>query len=74
MSDIINNPSHYIQGGLEVIEVLEKKLSPEAYKGFLMGNVLKYVLRHEYKGGVEDLKKARFYIERMIGINGSHST
>ena len=71
MADMINNPPHYISGGLEVLEVLEKKMSPEAFKGFLMGNVLKYVLRHEYKGGLQDLKKANFYLTKWIDVANS---
>ena len=70
--DPVNSPKHYARGGIEVIEVLEKKMSPEAFKGFLMGNVLKYVLRHEYKNGKQDLEKASWYLRKMI--DGSCST
>lgn len=69
--DLVNSPKHYVSGGIEVIEVLEKKMTPEAFKGFLMGNVLKYVLRHEYKGGLQDLKKARFYLDKWINVSDS---
>ena len=38
-----------------------------AFRGFLKGNVMKYVFRYEQKNGVEDLQKARWYLERLIG-------
>lgn len=59
------NPSHY-KGDL-VMRIIEKfKL------GFRLGNVIKYILRHDEKAGLEDLKKARWYLEREIAeIEGS---
>lgn len=55
------NPSHYKQGPIEVIEIIEG-----FDLGFHLGNVVKYVLRHKHKNGVEDLKKARWYLDRAI--------
>lgn len=60
------NPDHYKTGGIEVIDYLQAKLSPEAFRGFLAGNVLKYVSRYEKKNGVEDLEKAKWYLDRLI--------
>lgn len=60
------NPNHYIFGGIETIEYLKAKLTPEEYRGFLKGNVLKYVSREAEKNGLEDLKKAKWYLDKLI--------
>jgi hypothetical protein len=61
MSDPVNHPAHYTAhpSGVECITVVE-------HMGFNLGNVVKYVWRADLKNGVEDLQKARFYIEREI--------
>jgi hypothetical protein len=58
----VDHPPHYQCGGMEVIDVIE------AYQlGFNLGNVVKYVLRCMAKGkAIEDLKKARWYLDRQI--------
>ncbi len=63
--DVVNNPSHYNKGGVECIDYIEQQLSPEAFKGYLEGNMIKYMHRHKYKNGLEDLKKAQWYLERL---------
>ena len=60
------NPSHYVFGGIETIEYLKAKLTPEEYRGFLKGNVLKYVSREAEKNGLEDLKKDKWYLDKLI--------
>ena len=60
------NPNHYTFGGIETIDYLEAKLSDGEFNGFLKGNVLKYVSREAEKNGVEDLKKAQWYLSRFI--------
>lgn len=62
------NPSHYVFGGIETIEYLKAKLTPEEYRGFLKGNVLKYVSREAEKNGLEDLKKAKWYLDKLIEV------
>lgn len=62
------NPSHYTSGHIECIEALEASMSIEAFKGFLKGNIMKYVWRYEKKKGVEDLRKAQWYLDRLIAI------
>lgn len=64
--DNVKQPEHYKQGGLEVKTILRKKLTPEQFKGFCLGNILKYVLRADYKNGVEDYRKAQEYLEWLI--------
>lgn len=59
--------NHYMAGGLEVIDILKAKMSPEEYRGFLRGNVIKYILRYDHKGApVEDLHKAQTYLGWLI--------
>jgi hypothetical protein len=60
------NPDHYKVGGIETIDYIAAKLSSEAFEGYLRGNVLKYVSRYSEKNGVEDLKKAEWYLQRLI--------
>jgi hypothetical protein len=70
MHDPVNHPSHYADsfGGIECIEAIEASMTTEEFKGFLKGNVQKYVWRYDKKKGAEDLKKARWYLDRLIGI------
>lgn len=64
-----NTPSHYVlSDGSDSMDTLEKILGPEEFKGFLRGNALKYLIRYKQKGGIEDLKKAMDYINRLIAI------
>ena len=58
----VNHPAHYNQGRIEVIDAIE-----DWDLNFCEGNVVKYVARHRFKGEpLEDLKKARWYLERLI--------
>ena len=67
--DVVNSPSHYKSGGIEAIEGIEASMEPEAYAGYLKGNIMKYMWRYERKGKpIEDLKKARWYLDRLIGL------
>jgi len=60
------NPSHYTSGGIEAIEAMEASMSPEAFRGFLKGNCQKYLWRYERKNGLEDLRKAKWYLNTLI--------
>lgn len=64
--DNVNHPNHYTQGKYEVIDYIEDKLSKEELQGYCVGNVLKYVSRFKHKNGLEDLKKAEWYLNRLI--------
>ncbi len=65
-NDKVNHPSHYqTAGGIEVIEYISSLLGDNV-KAYYLGNVIKYVSRFDKKNGVEDLKKARFYLNKMI--------
>lgn len=61
--DNVNSPKHYLKGGLECIQIIKAQLTPEQYKGYLYGNVLKYMWRWTEKNGLEDLRKAAKYLE-----------
>jgi hypothetical protein len=45
---------HYDEGGISTIDILKAKLSPEQYEGFLLGNIIKYSTRANFKGSFED--------------------
>jgi hypothetical protein len=66
MNDSVNHPSHYTQGSVETIDYMESCLTPEEFCGGCKMNVLKYVSREKFKNGTEDLKKARWYLDRLI--------
>lgn len=67
--DMVNHPSHYSSDGIECIEAIEAQLTKEEYRGFLKGNVAKYLWREKYKGGTESLKKAQWYLTRLLELN-----
>lgn len=60
-----HNPDHY-KGAIECIEAIRASMTAEEYRGYLKGNVQKYVWRFEKKGGVEDLRKAQVYLNWLI--------
>lgn len=60
------NPIHYTYGGIETIDYLKAKMTPDQFDGFLIGNILKYVSRQQKKNGLEDLKKAQWYLNKLI--------
>lgn len=67
IADNVNHPDHYCQGGIKVIDYLKDKMTADEFKGFLRGNVLKYVSRAGAKGREkEDYEKALWYLNRLI--------
>ncbi len=67
MADNVNSPDHYTKGDIEVIDyILDQKFD------YLEGNVIKYVSRYRSKGGIEDLRKAKWYLEKLIDENLKH--
>lgn len=66
MPEEVNSPDHYTAGGIEVIDYLKAKLTPEEYRGFLRGNAIKYLSRAGLKGPSHiDYKKAVWYLEQL---------
>ncbi|MGL4756221.1 MAG: DUF3310 domain-containing protein [Aeromonadaceae bacterium] len=65
--DMVNSPSHYADSAIECIDAISASMSREAFLGYLKGNVQKYAWRYEKKANpAEDLKKARWYLDRLI--------
>jgi hypothetical protein len=60
-NDLVNHPPHYKAGGIETIDFIEAK-----QLGYHLGNVVKYISRAQLKGGMEDLLKAQWYLNRAI--------
>lgn len=65
-ADVVNHPSHYTSGKIEVIRIMEDQLTNEEYRGYIKGQVIKYITRERHKNGLEDLKKAAWYLNRLI--------
>lgn len=63
----INNPNHYVRGGIECIDAIQATQDTSRFIGFLEGNVKKYLWRWDKKDGVKDLYKAQVYLDRLIG-------
>ena len=63
--DMVNNPPHYNKSGIETIDAI-KAMTDTGYEYYLQGNIMKYVWRYRYKNGVEDLKKAQWYLNELI--------
>jgi hypothetical protein len=69
MNHPVHSPSHYTQGRIEAIEVIEDVVAgaPEPVVGYLVGQALKYLLRAWYKENPrQDLQKASWYLDRAI--------
>lgn len=75
MTDMVNHPNHYISdSGIETIDVIEaftKDMEP--FEAYCTGNIIKYICRWKHKNGVEDLKKARWYIDHLLGEHDKNS-
>ena len=73
--DVVNHPAHYTQGPIECIDAIEaatvKKVGLDAV---CTANIIKYIWRCESKNGLGDLKKARWYLEKMIRHNEQKGT
>lgn len=67
MSDPVNHPPHYTQGGIECIEAMKAALGQSGFCSYLQGAVLKYLWRYQHKeAALQDLQKARWYLDRLI--------
>ena len=65
--DMVNHPAHYTQGGIECIDALKAAtVSKTGIEAVCTANAIKYLWRYEEKNGIEDVKKARWYIDRLI--------
>lgn len=68
-------PEHYLKSGSgqQLIDVLEDQLSPEEFRGFCKGLIIKYLVRAEYKNGMEDYNKAKYYLDELIDFLNKQS-
>jgi len=64
-SDPVNAPEHYRQGMIECITAIEAQLTAEEFRGYLKGNVAKYIWRERLKGGGESIRKAQYYLNLL---------
>ena len=63
----VHSPPHYKKTEVETIDLIKNSMEPKHFQGYLQGNVMKYVWRHEYKGKMlDDLRKARWYLNKLI--------
>lgn len=68
--DNVNSPQHY-QGKVECIDCIESATAGlNGIEAFCTGNAIKYLYRWKKKNGIEDLKKAKYYIDKIISVNG----
>ena len=67
--DPVNHPTHYKVGGIETIDFIQAKLTPEEFKGYLLGNVLKYASRAGHKdNAVQDAGKLAWYANKLAEV------
>jgi len=67
MKDPVNHPEHYTSGNIECLDAIKSALG-ENYQFYVQGNLIKYIWRFNHKNGVEDLKKAQFYLNDLIAL------
>ena len=67
--DVVNSPAHYNQAGIECIEAIAAA-TDDGFEYYLQGNIIKYIWRYRYKNGIEDLKKAQWYLNKLIETKG----
>ena len=73
VDEMVNHPPHYNQKGIECIDAIEAA-TDEGFEYYLQGNIIKYMWRYKYKNGVEDLKKAQWYLTKLIGIQNVNTS
>lgn len=71
MTDNVKHPAHYTAGDIEVIDYIKDKLDAyngkmSPFEGYCVGNIIKYISRYPAKNGIEDLKKAKVYLDWLI--------
>ena len=71
--DNVNHPSHYETGKFECFDVMREALGDNVVKDFCIANSFKYIYRHKRKNGVEDIKKAKWYIDKYLELEESNN-
>ena len=67
LDDPVKSPKHYNQAGIECIDAI-RAATDEGFEYYLQGNIMKYLWRYKYKNGSEDLKKAQWYLNKLIEV------
>lgn len=67
--DVVNHPSHYTNGKVECIDAIESAtVGKTGIEAVCVANVIKYLWRYEDKNGLEDIKKAQWYLNKLIEV------
>ena len=66
-TDMVNHPPHYNQHGVECIEAIQA-MTDDGFEAYLQGNIMKYLWRYKYKNGLQDLRKAEWYLDKLIEV------
>lgn len=66
--DIVNSPDHYTSGQVECIDAIQSALTIDEYRGYLKGNILKYIWRERLKNGAQDVQKSAWYSTELIQL------
>lgn len=69
LTDDVNHPPHYKMGDVECIDAIQSALTEEEFRGYCKGNVIKYTWRERHKGGEKSLRKALWYLNRMLQVS-----
>lgn len=65
--DVVNHPSHYTKGRIECIDAIDSATTGKSgIEAVCVANIIKYLYRYEEKNGLEDVKKAKWYINKLI--------
>jgi len=68
-TDMVNHPSHYTQGKYETIDIIEDKVKDlPPFEAVLVGHILRYITRYHYKNGLQDVKKCKWYVDKLISM------
>lgn len=69
-TDVVNHPSHYTQGGIECIDAMKSAFGADELAAYCKIAAFKYIWRCELKNGSEDVKKAIWYLQRFLELEG----
>ena len=69
LNDNVNHPIHYNAGNIECIDAMLSAYGKEVVSNFCLGNIFKYIWRFKSKNGIEDLNKAKWYLDKIIELN-----
>jgi hypothetical protein len=68
MSDPVNHPDHYTQGSIECIDAMLETQGVQAVRDYCICNAFKYIWRHNSKNNDQDIRKAKWYIDKYLEL------